>query len=221
MRWLEGSGAAWALGLGLAVAGAPSDAAATGITCSSGSSCLSFGIELGPQRTGEFGTLTLEDVTGGVRFTITLDDDVLGSHANLHEFYFSLDGFEIDDGDLSLTSCDVSGCSIELDEGRSVRGGAGADFDFSIAFDAGNQRIQRVSFVLSGLGADDVLAAAFADRVVTGRNLAVLFAAHIQGSGHGHGSASATVGVPLPEPETAALLGLGLVGIALVGRRRS
>jgi len=222
---LERSGAVWvlaALGLGLAVAGPPSDAAANGITCSNGISCLSFEIELGPQRTGEFGTLTLQDVTEGVQFTITLNDDVLGSHANLHEFYFSLpDDFEIDDDDISLTSCDVSGCTIEFDEGRSVRGGAGADFGFSIHFDAGNQRIQMVSFVLSGLSADDVLAAAFDDPGVTGRDLAVLFAAHIQGSGHGRGSASATVGVPVPEPGTVALFGLGLAGIAFAGRRRS
>jgi len=226
MRLLERSGAVWvlaALGLGLAVAGAPSDAAANGITCSNGISCLFFEIELGPQRAGEFGTLTLQDVGNDVKFTITLNDDVLGSHANLHEFYFNLpDGFDLDQDEISLTSCDASGCTFTLDEGRPVRGGAGANFGLSLNFDADRtERIQMVSFVLSGLSTLDVLEAAFANPGVTGRGLEVLFAAHIQGSGNGHGSASATVGVPVPEPDTVALFGLGLVGIAFAGRRRS
>jgi hypothetical protein len=223
MRWLERSGVVWVqAALGLAVAGLPSVAAANGIDCAGYANCLS--VELGPQRTGEFATLTLQDVAEGVQFTIALDEAVLGPHANLHEFYFNLpDGFRIDEDDVRLTSCDVSSCSIDFDQGRSVRGGAGADFDFSVAFDAGNRRIQMASFVVSalGLGADGVLAAALENPGVTGRDLAVLFAAHVQGSGNGRGSASATVGVPVPEPDTVALFGLGLAGLAFAGRRRS
>ena len=222
MRCLERRGVVWALAaLGLGVAGLASNAAANSITCPSGATCLSFGVELGPQRTGDFGTLMLRDVGDDVEFTITLNEAVLGSHANLHEFYFNLpDGFDIGDDDIFSASCDDS--ELTLDEGRPVRGGAGAEFDFSLNFDADRtERIQRVSFILEDLSVEEVLDAAFANPGVTGRGLEVLFAAHIQGSGHGRGSASATVGVPVPEPGTAALFGLGLAGIAFAGRRRS
>jgi hypothetical protein len=202
-----------ALALVLGIAGAPADALAMG---------LPIEVELGPQRTGPFGTLELADVGGGVEFTILLNTSVLGSQANLHEFYFNLpDSFDFDEDDIAATlDCNVSDCELEFDEGRSVRGGAGADFGFSLNFDAGNERIHSVSFVLPGLTAQDVLDAALASPGVTGRGLEVLFAAHVQGSGAGHGSASATIGVPVPEPGATALLAVGLAGLGFAGRRR-
>ena len=220
MRCVERKGAVWAfaaLGLGMGLVGGASNAAANGIGCPTGATCLEFAVELGPQRTGDFATLMLEDVRHGVAFTITLNRAALGSHANLHEFYFNLpDGFDL--GDIFLASCDDD-VALALDQGRPVRGGAGARFDFSLRFDADRgDRLQSVSFVIPGLTTSEVLDA---NPGVTGRGLEVLFAAHIQGSGHGRGSASATVGVPVPEPGTAALFGLGLAGIAFVGRRRS
>ena len=225
MRCVKRGGVVWALvalDLGLGVAGLASNAAANGIACPDGATCLSFEIELGSQRTGEFGTLALQDVGDDVEFTITLNKAALGSHANLNEFYFNLpEGFDIDEDDIFSASCDDD-VDFELAEGRPVRGGAGAEFDFSLNFEADEkERIQRVSFILEDLSVEEVLEAAFANPGVTGRGLEVLFAAHIQGSGHGRGSASATVGVPVPEPGTAALFGLGLAGIAFVGRRRS
>jgi hypothetical protein len=202
--------------VGLGVAGAPVDALANAITS------LPIEIELGPQRTGPFGTLDLEDVGGDVEFTITLNTAVLGSHANLNEFYFDLpDGYDVDEDDIaSSLDCNVSGCELAFDEGRSVRGGAGADFDFSLSFDAGNDRIQQVTFVLPDLTVQEVLEAAFASPGVTGRGLEVLFAAHVQGSGAGRGSGSATIGVAVPEPGAAALFSVGLAGLGLAGRRR-
>jgi hypothetical protein len=190
--------------------------------------CFTFSIELGSQREGNFATLQLEDIEvhgkRAVEFTIVLNEDVLGRHANLHEFYLSLPERFDDDDDVSLKSCSAEECTVE--DGRPVRGGAGARFEFSVNFDADDdgddgKRLQAVSFVIKGLTADEVVAAAFEDPGTTRRGLEVLFAAHIQGSGHGRGSASATVGVPVPEPGTAALFGIGLVGIAFAGRRRS
>jgi hypothetical protein len=73
--------------------GAPGDASALGVT-------LPFDIELGPQRTGDFGTLQIEEVAGGaLQFTIVLNTAVLGSRADLNEFYFNLSDDRDDDRD--------------------------------------------------------------------------------------------------------------------------
>jgi hypothetical protein len=55
----------------------------------------------------------------------------------------------------------------------------------------------------------------------TRRGIEVFFAAHVQDTDLVPGSDSETVGALVPEPGTAALFGLGLAGIALLGRRRS
>ena len=80
-----------AMGLGLGSAGVASDALAVGIT-------LPFEVELGSQRIGDFGTLEIEEVgDGDLAFTIVLNPTVLGSRADLHEFYFNLSGDFDDD----------------------------------------------------------------------------------------------------------------------------
>jgi len=228
MRKNMRSGVVWALAaLCLGIAGATSDAGAVGIK-------LPIDIELGPQRTGDFGTLQITEITGGdLQFTICLRP-VLGSNANLHEFYFNLSGdFDDDDDDdfdddnLSLSGfrCNREACDapFELDDDGPTRGGAGARFDFSVSFgdgsgNKGNGTLQVASFVLGG-DEDLSLADVLAETSSTGRGLEVLFAAHVTGSGNGRGSASATIGV-VPEPRTALLLGLGLAGLAVVGRRQ-
>lgn len=211
-------GLAIALG-GLAFAG---EAAANGMIS------LPIAIELGPQRTGNFGTLEIGEVGGDLLFKITLDTDVLGSKADLHEFYFNLDGgFDADDLAISVVSINGVGgapkTAFDLDDGGPTRGGAGARFDFSLNFGngaskKGNERIQSVEFLLDA-DEDLTLADVLGDASSTGRGLEVLFAAHVAGSGNGNGSASATIGVLVPEPETALLLALGLVGLVVVGRR--
>jgi len=213
-----------ALGLCVAVAGAPADAAALGIT-------LPIAIELGPQRTGPFGILQIEEIAGGdLEFTIRLGS-VLGSRANLHEFYFNLPScFDSDGLEISGSRCDGGSCDVafELDEGGSTRGGAGARFGFSVNFgngsgSNGNDNLQVAKFVL-GADAAIALADVLAEASSTGRGLEVLFAAHVTGGGPGagRGSASATIGVSpsaVPEPATAVLLGFGLAGLAFGGRR--
>jgi hypothetical protein len=176
--------------------------------------------------------MTLSEVGGSVVFTIVLnattpaDDPVLGSRATLDELYFNLpDGFDLGDDDVTGLTCGgSSSCTADLGEERSVRGGAGSDFDFSIRFDAGNHPVQVVSFRLEGVPLAAVLAAAMDDPSETGRGLEVAFALHVTGGGPGagRGSAAATIGVDpavVPEPGTALLIALGLAGLALVGRR--
>ena len=210
-----------ALGLGFGLAGAPAEAGA-----------FEIGIELGPQRTGDFGTMTLSEVGGNVVFTIVLnattpsDDPVLGSHATLDVLYFNLpSGFDLDDGDVVDLLCGGSpSCTADVGDGSPVRGGAAADFDYSIEFDADEGPIQVVSFALRDVSLAAVLDAAMNDPSSTGRGLEVAFALHVTGGGPGagRGSAAATIGVDpsvVPEPTTGLLLGLGLAGIAVVGRR--
>lgn len=217
-RWLVSGLLVLALGL----SGAPIDAAAVGIT-------LPIGIELGPQRTGPFGTLHIEEIAGGeLEFTITLAP-VLGAQADLHEFYFNLrKGFDSDGLEVSGSRCDGGSCAspFDLGAGRAVRGGAGARFDFSVSFGKGkgrkgNDTLQVARFVL---GADDALTLddVLAEASRTGRGLETLFAAHVTASGAGRGSASATIGVSpsaVPEPSTALLFAVGLAGLAFGGRK--
>ncbi len=208
------------LALGLGAVAAPLEAAAVGIV-------LPIEIELGPQRTGPFGTVGIEEIAGGdLEFTITLGP-VLGARADLHEFYFNLtSGFDADGLAISGSRCDGGSCDspFDLGAGRSVRGGAGARFDFSVNFGQGagrngNGTLQVARFVL---GADDALTLedVLAEASSTGRGLETIFAAHVTGSGAGRGSASATIGVTpsaVPEPGTALLFAVGLAGLALGG----
>jgi len=84
------AGAVLCLGIGAV----PGDAEALGVT-------LPFTVVLADGRTGEFGTVEIEEVgAGDLAFTITLDRGVLGPEARLREFYFNLVGdFDDDDDD--------------------------------------------------------------------------------------------------------------------------
>ena len=217
MRGLKRSGAASigvaVLGLGAWIGGGAGDAAASSIT-------LPISIELGPQKTGCFGTVEVDELGGGaLRFTITL----AGSHADLQEFYFNLAhhddyGLELSDSVCNGGSCDSA---FQLSEGTPTRGGAGARFDFSVNFGTGrgpkgNERLGSASFVVGAVGAL-TLADVLTETSSTGRGLDVILAVQTPGA-----SRPATVGVlpiVVPELSTAALFSVGLAGIAFVGRR--
>jgi len=221
MRWLGRSGAAAAtIGIGLGLASA---LGAGGASAASTSATLS--VQLGPQKTGNYGTVQVNEVSGGLEFTITLASSV-GKNADLHEFYFNLpDGVK----GLRLTSsgCGGGSCNtpFELGSGGSTSGGAGVRFDYSVDFGSGkgnkgNGALQVATFRLEANAPLQLMPSPF-DPSFTGRDLSVIFAAHVPGIQHvaaGIGATSATI---IPEPATAVLFGAGLLGIAWVGRLRT
>lgn len=265
MRKKLRSGVVWTLagvGLCLGVAALPGDAAALGVT-------LPFTVQLEDGRTGEFGTVEIEEVgAGDLAFTITLDRGVLGPEARLREFYFNLVGdFDDDDDDdrhkgrswsrgwdddwdkrkdkdkhkdkdhkkgkgkddddrdddgglrVSGIRCNGGACDekFELEDDAKVRGGDGARFDFGVDFGHGNEMLRIVSFILSAKS-DLSLADVLAETSSTDGGIEALFAAYVKGVGE-DGEEKVAIAV-IPEPRTALMLGLGLAGLAVGGRRR-
>jgi hypothetical protein len=220
MRWSLRSGVAAGLaGFGLAagLGGAAREAEAASLT-------LPLSFEFDDGRTGDFGSVRVDEVSGGdLLFKITLGPD-LGDDADLHEFYFNLDGVDADGLEISAFLCDGGGCGtdFELEADRPVRGGAGSDFDFAVnlgngAGRRGNGVLSMASFVLGGdasLAIGDLLA----EHSFTAAGIETIFAAHVQGTSGSGNDDSETVGA-IPEPATAALFALGLAGLAFGSRR--
>jgi hypothetical protein len=122
-----------------------------------------------------------------------------------------------DDLEVSGIRCNGGACEngFDLDEDATARGGDGARFDFMVDFGHDNGILQVVSFILS---ADSKLSLAdLADPSSTDGGLEVFFAAYLKGVGD-EGEETATIGA-VPEPATALLLGLGVSGLAIAGRR--
>ena len=204
MRCGMRSGAVRALagvGLGLLVGGTTVDAAASPISVT-----LPFSVELDRNGTGEFGTLTIQQLAGDIlRFTIAIDPD-LGPHPRINEFYFNVAGD---------VEPELVGHRFELREldGRPVRSGAGSGFEFAVNFGNGHGPSPSVVFELRGEGLElsDVLGP---NPYPPGR-IHAIFAAHLQGATHGRNGIAI-----VPEPGTALLLALGLAGLVAVGRPR-
>lgn len=150
-----------AVGLGLAVLGAPGVAAALSMT-------FPLTVVLDSGQTGDFGSISIEEKRGKLEFTIVLGPD-LGPEADLHELYFNLvDGLDVDDLEISHFQCrqadesELGSCKtdFDLDEDPDVEDGAGADFDFGVNFGTGdgkrgNGQLVELSFKLSAFADED------------------------------------------------------------------
>jgi hypothetical protein len=222
MRWFQQSGAArvavW-LGLGLALGSAVAvdEAAAASISAT-------LNIQIAPQKTGSYGTVQVEEVSGGLEFTITLNSS-LGGKADLNEFYFNLPD-SVHGVRLSGSSCGGSGCQtpFKLNSKTSTKGGASSRFDFSVSFGngaskKGNGDLKEATFRIDADAPLQLIPSPF-DPSFTSRDLAVIFAAHVPGSKGVAATIGSTNATVIPEPGTAALLSLGLAGLAWMGRRR-
>jgi hypothetical protein len=206
LRW-----AAYAVALAalLAFAPAPAEALTLPITFE-----FDDGIE------GDYGTISVEeDGAGGLSFEITLGPD-LGPDADLHYFYFNLQDTL---SDLVISSTDPVATAYSLSADPSVQGGAGSDFDYAVFFGNGagpngNGNLAHATFTISSpstaLSLGDL-----SDLSSTSQGLESNFALHVQSTSTR--ANSETVGAVIPEPTTAALLALGLAGVAWVGRRSS
>ena len=215
--------AACLMGLAAALAGVSGDARALSFTAP-------LAVEFDDGLVGTYGSVFVEEIAGGdLRFTITLGS-ALGSDRDLHHLYFNLvDGLDASGLAIADFVCDGGGCGsdFELLADPSVRGGAGSGFDYGVSFGngagaRGNGTLASASFVL---GADAALAlVALDESSETSAGIEALFAAHVQSTSLVHRADSETVGappvsIPIPEPGTAALFGLGLLGLTLSGMR--
>lgn len=119
---------------------------------------------------------------------------------------------------ISGIRCNGGACDedFHLESDVTPRGADGAHFDFGVDFGHGNEMLQVASFILSAksdLSLTDVLGVSTTDGGIDS-----IFAVRVKGLGE-TGDEKATLGA-IPEPQTSVLLGLGLLGLAVSGRRR-
>jgi hypothetical protein len=176
-------------------------------------------VEFDDGLVGTYGNVEVTEVGGDLLFQITLDPS-LGPDADLHVLYFNLVGSP---SGLAISSTDVVNTAYELLVSPSVAGGAGSSFEYGVHFGngagpKGNGVLQSASFLLS---ADGPLAVAdLLQSSSTSQKIEVYLATHVQGTALVKGSKSETVGSLVPEPAASALLGLGMAGLLVAGRRR-
>jgi len=176
-------------------------------------------------------TATFDDSFGGpnttVRLTMTADN--LTGNENLELFHFNFDP-SLDPNALTFTAVDNSASNPENGKGdNGIFTGVNAfmangDGNYDIVFNfppppgAGGNRFtsgESVIYDITYTSAIDVNSFNFLSDEGGGQG-SFLAAAHIQRIG---GTDSGWIGV-VPEPSTASLLGLGLVGVASIRRRR-
>jgi hypothetical protein len=168
---------------------------------------------------GPYAQVTLTQVTNGVQFDVTnlTAGNLEGGSSKLFEFSFNYKG------SATLTHpTDPTGWVINGYTSDAYKADGDGSFDFLVAgigetfLGTGN----TLTFTIAG----DTNVNNFIDDSVGGDKGAFKFAAHI-GSLANPAGGSAWVGdgtgVTLPEPGTMILLGLGLLGLGIVVRKRS
>jgi hypothetical protein len=166
-------------------------------------------VEFDDGMIGDYGEVTIEEVAGGLNFSLVLTD-ALGPDPDLHEFYFDWVGA----AGLQITADDAPNTPYALDADPSVAGGAGTSFDYGVSFGNGagangNGRLPSASFRLE-LGTVTLSLDMLGD----------FFAAHVQNTTLVEDAESETVGGTVPEAATGALVALGLVALASLHPRR-
>jgi hypothetical protein len=168
---------------------------------------------------GPFATVIVTESGGGLDFEVSLAGGTLGPGADLHILYFNLAG---DPTNVTLSSSQVVDTPFTLAVDPPVAGGAGSSFDYAVGFGngagpPGNGVLQTATFRIT---ADQALTLdSLASLSQTSQGLLANVALHVQGTSLVSGSTSETVGGVIPEPGTLALVGVGLAGLCLRGRR--
>lgn len=175
---------------------------------------------------GPWATITLTDSTFGgldsVHFVVDPIESAFlnrGTNFGLQSFYFNEN--TIFGNSLRIGNFNPVGWTYGYYGSPIYNAGGGfGKFEF-LASGSGSSRANPLSFDVYNMGGLDVTIANFSTILSTE---GYLFAAHIADYNRGESAKFATDGSspppPVPEPGTMALLGAGLLGLAIFGKRR-